>query len=117
MESLVINHVTITSEEPERLQDWYVEKLDFRREEERMLWAGESLLNINKGGRMPADFHFGFRFTSKEALRRVLDELEEKDVEITHELTDYGSYAMAYIADRDGNTLELFYQERPGDEP
>jgi catechol 2,3-dioxygenase-like lactoylglutathione lyase family enzyme len=109
---LAINHVTILSEEPERLQDWYVDKLDFLREDERMLWAGESLLNINGGRGMPADFHFGFRLSSKDELRKVFDELKERDVEITLDLGDYGSYAMFYVADLDGNTLEFFYQER-----
>jgi catechol-2,3-dioxygenase len=109
---LAINHVTITSEEPERLQAWYVEKLDFLREDERMLWAGESLLNINGGGRMPADFHFGFRLASKDALHEAFDELQERGVPITQDFSDFGSYAMFYVADLDGNTLEFFYQER-----
>ena len=107
--TLCISHLNIPARDPYKLAEWYVKVLRFR-QHGKFLWAGETLLTLERGKPIGAQMHFGFRMTLNE-LQEWSRQLQGIGAKMTTEI-DSG-YIGFFITDPEGNRLEFFWQETP----
>ncbi len=111
-EQLSLSHIAIPAEDPEKLRKWYCDNLKLKAHGSH-LWSGGSVIAIIKGKPLPNDdWHFGFRLSSKAALREWLQHFQELGIQVNG---PNGSerYESFYVRDPEGNDIEFFFEEPP----
>jgi catechol 2,3-dioxygenase-like lactoylglutathione lyase family enzyme len=110
-----LNHLHLHVRDLRRSQRFYQTHFGFRRHARH----GDILFLEDKKGfslalaldahpsRLPRWFHFGFRLSTRAAVRKSFSELKSQGVPV-EDLADYGSRMTFQCTDPDGHKIEIF---------
>lgn len=115
MEQLSLNHIALPARDPQKLVQWYTQKLGFV-QKGKQLWSQGTALTLLQGTPLPNDdWHFGFRLSNHQALSTWRNKLVAAGVELSKEYA-HGTYQSFFVRDPEGNDIEFFVetQDEPG---
>ena len=110
--------VSVTSNNPERLVEFYTDVMQFKKIGEREVAAGETLIFVKEGegGTNTSTFvGTGFRYLTLHVTDAdsALQEINDRGGKISMEPIDYGSIArLGFVTDPDGNWIEVAHVNR-----